>query len=152
MKNRTLTIDGFRASTIAMICAVMSIALSAHADSKGDTLYDDLGGQDHIAIFTRDFVNIVSSDPRIRKYFDDANLPRLSVLLTQEFSFLAGGPVTYTGHTMKETHQGMGLHRADFNALVEDLQLAMDHANVPFFTQNRLLARLAPLEREIVTK
>jgi hemoglobin len=41
---------------------------------------------------------------------------------------------------------------ADFNALVEDLQLAMDDSEIPFATQNRLLAILAPMERDIVNK
>jgi hemoglobin len=46
----------------------------------------------------------------------------------------------------------MHLTEADFNALVEDTQLAMDEIGIPYATQNRLLARLAPYEREVVTK
>ena len=37
-----------------------------------------------------------------------------------------------------------------FNALVEVLQASMAAQGVPFATQNRLLARLAPMHREIV--
>ncbi len=36
--------------------------------------------------------------------------------------------------------------------MVEDLQKAMDKEGVPFATQNRFLARLAPMEHDIATK
>ena len=37
----------------------------------------------------------------------------------------------------------MGLQNTDFNALVEDLQVAMDHEKISFRDQNRFLAKLA---------
>ena len=53
---------------------------------------------------------------------------------------------------MHDAHKGLHLTNFDFNSLVEDLQKGMDEANVPFATQNRLLARLAPMQHDIVTK
>jgi hemoglobin len=53
---------------------------------------------------------------------------------------------------MHDAHKGLHLTNADFNALVEDLQAGMDKAGVSFATQNRLLARLAPMNRDVVTK
>jgi hemoglobin len=53
---------------------------------------------------------------------------------------------------MKDAHAGMNLEAKDFNALAEDLQLSMDKEQVPFRAQNQLLAKLAPMERPIVTK
>jgi hemoglobin len=46
----------------------------------------------------------------------------------------------------------MNLRNADFNALAEDFQLAMDDAGVPFVDQNVLLKQLAPMQHQIVTK
>jgi hemoglobin len=43
----------------------------------------------------------------------------------------------------------LNIDRAAFNALVEDLQKAMDKNDVPFHAQNRLLAKLAPMYRDI---
>ncbi len=124
-------------------------ALSARAD---DSLYRDLGGQQKIAAFTDDFVNRLVRDDRIKARFANANIPHLKEKLVEQFSALAGGPVQYDGLGMKAAHASMGLRNADFNALAEDLQSAMDAAGIPFFTQNRLLALLAPMQREIVTK
>ena len=53
---------------------------------------------------------------------------------------------------MKTIHEDLKVSRAQFNALVEDLQAAMRRNDVPSRTQNRLLARLAPMHREVVTK
>jgi len=53
---------------------------------------------------------------------------------------------------MRSVHADMGLTKADLNALVENLQAAMREAGVPFAAQNRLLAKLAPMAREVVTR
>ena len=53
---------------------------------------------------------------------------------------------------MKETHAAFAIDKADFNALVEDLQIAMDRRGVPFRAQNKLLAILAPMHREVITR
>ena len=46
----------------------------------------------------------------------------------------------------------MTVGEADFNALVEDLQIAMDRKGIPFRSQNKLLAVLAPMHREVITR
>ena len=70
--------------------------------------------------------------------------------LADQFCQLAGGPCVYDGETMKKAHASMHVARADFNALVEDLQDAMDARAIPFAVQRRLLALLAPMHRDIV--
>ena len=51
---------------------------------------------------------------------------------------------------MKEAHADQHIGKADFNALVEVLQQSMDAQGIAFTTQNRMLARLAPMHREII--
>ncbi len=53
---------------------------------------------------------------------------------------------------MKVAHQGLALKNSDFNALAEDLQRSMDKEGVPFRAQNALLAKLAQMDRTVVTK
>jgi len=94
----------------------------------------------------------VTTDPRIAERFQGANLVRLRLELKQQVCYLTGGPCTYSGKDMKTAHAGMNLENKDFNALAEDLQLSMDKEQVDFHAQNRLLAKLAPMQRAIVTK
>jgi len=51
---------------------------------------------------------------------------------------------------MVEAHAAFKIERAHFSALVEVLQVAMDKRGIPFRAQNKLLAVLAPMHREVV--
>lgn len=117
-----------------------------------DLLYRELGGQQAIQAFTNDFYDRMLQDARIARYFDGINMKHLKGVLADYFCVVAGGPCAYDGVGMKDAHAHLGIDRAAFNALVENLQLAMDAAGVPFAAQNRLLARMAFFHRDIVTK
>ena len=92
------------------------------------------------------------ADPRISDIFKGQDLVRLHRLLFEQFCYILGGPCHYTGQDMKTAHKDMGLQTSDFNALVENLQAAMDKEGVDFHAQNRLLARLAPMKRTTVVR
>lgn len=117
-----------------------------------DRLYRDLGGKEAIQAFTNDFYDRMLQDARIARYFDGINMKHLKRVLADYFCVVAGGPCTYDGVGMKAAHTHLGIDRAAFNALVENLQFAMDAALVPFATQNQLLARMAFFHRDIITK
>jgi hemoglobin len=137
----------------ANFSAAIVIAVLAAGNARAeDTLYRDMGGVDAIKKIASDTADNFLADPRIKATFDNTNMDRFRILLGDQFCVVAGGPCTYTGRNMKETHKGLHLGNADFNAVVEDLQRAMDKNGVAFATQNRFLARLAPMQRDIVTK
>lgn len=77
---------------------------------------------------------------------------RLQRVLVEQFCFLLGGPCGYSGRDMQSAHRDMGVRPGDMNALVENLQLAMEKEGIPFRTQNRFLAKLAPMKRDIVDR
>jgi hemoglobin len=118
----------------------------------GNAVYRAFHEKEGIQRIMDDFIVRVTSDPRIKARFENANLPRLKLLLVQQVCYLTGGPCDYTGKDMKSAHAGMNLRNDDFNALAEDLQLSMDKEKVPFRAQNKLLAKLAPMQRPIVTR
>jgi hemoglobin len=135
------------------LAADMPSANRAGADPiVGDGVYKAFHGQAGIDRIVDDFVVRISTDPRIAKRFDGANLDHLRLELKAQVCYLVGGPCAYEGKDMKSTHTGMGLENRDFNDLAEDLQKAMDKEGVPFASQNRLLSKLAPMQRAIVTK
>ncbi len=135
---------------LSLACALGATApVQAQADAS---LFHDLGGLPVIRQTVHDFMLAMLADPRIRHTFDGANLKRVEDKLVEQFCMLSGGGCDYTGDPMKEVHQGLKLTNADFNALVEDLQLAMDKNGIASRTQNRLLALLAPMQRDTVTR
>ena len=134
--------------TIAL-AMLLVLGTAAQAD---DTLYQDMGGVDAIKKIASDTTDNFLADPRIKETFDNTNMDRFRILLGEQFCNVAGGPCQYTGRNMTETHKGLHLTNMDFNAVVEDLQKAMDKNGIAFATQNRFLARLAPMQHDIVTK
>ena len=127
--------------------AASSPGFAAPAD---DALFRALGGRPGIAAIVGDFVPRLVADPRMSEFFRKTNQAHLQEMLAQQFCVVSGGGCTYTGLPMAQAHHDMDISKADFNALVEVLQASMDTQHVPFATQNRLLARLAPMHRDIV--
>jgi truncated hemoglobin YjbI len=70
--------------------------------------------------------------------------------LVDQFCEVSGGPCKLQGPSMKQVHEGFEIDRKAFNALVEVLQQVMDAQGIPFSAQNRLLAKLAPMHRDII--
>lgn len=124
----------------------------AGSPSKDDSLYVAFGGKAGLDKIALDLVDRSKADPRILKFFKDANAQGLADSLSEQFCFLLGGPCKYEGATMAKAHKDMGIGRSDFNALVENLQDALDAAKIPFTVQNKLLALLAPMHRDVVEK
>lgn len=120
------------------------------APARAGTLYDDLGKRAGLERIVDGTLRRALLDPRIKGTLDDANIERLQGLIVLQFCVVSGGPCRYPGRTMKTAHADLNLEPRHFNALVEDLQDSMDAAGVPFRTQNRLLALLAPMHRDIV--
>ena len=109
-------------------------------------------GREGIGRVVDDLVDRAVADPRISDIFKNQDLVRLRRTLKEQLCYVLNGGCAYTGRDMKASHADMGIRQSDFNALVEDLQLAMAKERVPFRAQNRLLAKLAPMERRVVTR
>ena len=120
--------------------------------SAADAFYEQLGGRDGVAAIVAEFVSIMLADQRIADTFEGVDMDRLHAKLAEQFCMISGGPCSYTGKSMQEVHEDMKVNNARFNASVEDLQLAMVRCRVPSRVQNRLLAKLAPTQRSIVTQ
>ncbi len=134
------------------IALALVLSLATGAACADDTLFQDMGGKENVTKIAYDTADNFLADPRIKATFDNTNMDRFRKLLAEQFCNVAGGGCAYTGRNMRDTHKGLHLTNADFNAVVEDLQKAMDKEGVPFATQNRFLARLAPMQRDIATK
>lgn len=77
---------------------------------------------------------------------------RLERILGEQFCYLLGVKCDYAGLDMRAADIGIGLTKADLNALVINLQQAMREAEVPFSAENKLLTKLALMSRQIVDR
>src|SRR6266550_5480792 len=94
------------------------------------SLYDHLGGKDAIVSVVDDFVARCANDGRINAKFARTDVPRLKTMLVDQVCEAAGGPCTYRGRDMKDTHAGMGVTTGEFEALVGNLVGTLDQFNV----------------------
>lgn len=131
---------------------LLLVLLSACAQQppKDDSLYRELGAMPGITRIVEGMLLNIARDDRIVERFRRIDIQRLRNKLIEQFCVEAGGPCTYTGDSMAESHKGQNVSRSDFNALVEDLIKAMDSEGIPVPTQNRLLARLVPMRGEVI--
>ena len=137
---------------VKLACAGVLAGAASVALAQDDGVYEGLGGKPGIKKIVDIFVPLLLADPRIKESFVDIDMKNLSMRLEEQFCELSGGPCKYGGKDMRDIHDGLNITNAQFNALVEDLQIAMEKNGIASRYQNKLLAKLAPMQRGIVTK
>ena len=136
---------------IAIKLLVLALALSACTHTQApDALYQQLGAQAGITRIVNGFVQELQNDPETAEFFKKTKMPRFKEKLAEQLCHVSGGPCTYTGDTMQQSHEHLRIQPRHFNKTVEHLMRAMDNAGITTPVQNQLLARLAPLHRDIV--
>jgi hemoglobin len=140
-------------SSITALPALAQTAAPAGSSmpAKNDALFQALGGKPGLQALMDVFVAGLKADKRIGAQFKDTKAAYLSEQLVDQVCAATGGPCKYEGADMKTAHADMGITKSNFHALVEVLQVSMDARNIPFATQNQLLALLAPMHRDIIT-
>lgn len=111
---------------------------------------EQFGGREGLDAIMDTFMAGMLADEILRPFFQNADKGRIKSQLAEQFCVILGGDCSYSGRDMKTSHAGLGIDRSYFNRLIEVLQDAMDQHRVPFTAQNQLLAKLAPMHREIV--
>ena len=126
------------------------LMLAAGAAQAGPTLFEQIGGESRLHAAVDEFTNIVLADERINFTFADTDLDKFKKLLYEQICELTHGPCKYTGRDMYESHRKLNIDNGHFNALAEDLYIAFDRVHVPYRVQNKVIALLAPMQRDVV--
>ena len=140
----------YRLLSFTLVLTSIMLTTGCPSSQPKDDLFQQLGGLPGIERFVGIFINEIGESKEIRPYFEDTDLDRFREKQIEHICLLSGGPCTYTGDSMMESHRGMGINEADFNALVDTAIRAMNKAGYSVATRNRLLARLAPLRGEVM--
>lgn len=134
-------------SLLALCCLALTLPVRA------DTLYQRLGGQPGMEGIASQLIDRSAADPKTSRTFKEkVDLPRLKRLLAEQLCVLSEGDCRYTGDSMKDVHAGLGISEAEFYGMVEHLREVLDARNITIADKNALLAKLAPMQRDIVEK
>jgi hemoglobin len=118
----------------------------------GTEMLEAFHGREGIGRIVDDLVAAVKADKRTEEVFHASDFVRLARTLKEQFCYILNGGCDYTGRDMASMHKDHGVTVAEFNALVELLQDAMDREGVAFGAQNRFLTKLAPMKRDVVVR
>ena len=131
---------------------VQSSRNAGAAPFSGAGMWRAFHGQAGVDRIVDRFVARNTADARIADIFKGQDLVRLRRTLKEQFCYILNGGCDYSGRTMAASHKDLGIQQADMGALVENLQAAMRAEGVSFPAQNRFLAKLAPMKRDVVTR
>jgi hemoglobin len=114
------------------------------------TLYDRLGGLDAINALTESWVARVGGDERANKKFARTDIARLKKEVVDQLCEATGGPCTYTGRSMKDTHAGMKTTAGEFDVVMLHLRATLNELNISKVEQDELVDLLMPMRDDIV--
>lgn len=136
-------------TALAVLASLILTGCQNVRSEPDDSLYLQLGARAGIADVVEDLLYLIVDDTRINYQFKGINVAQFHRNLTDQLCELSGGPCQYSGRQMRESHAAMGITDTQFNALVEDLILAMEENDVPTTAQNRLIKALIPMYPDI---
>ena len=131
---------------------MVGLTLTGMSSPRAETLFDKLGGMPGLTRLAHAATDRFQADKRVADQFDNLNMVRFRQKLAEHLCAITGGGCTYTGRPMHAAHEGLNLRTAQFNAVAEDVQDAMQSIGIPYHVQNQLIALLAPMHRDVVTR
>jgi hemoglobin len=128
---------------------------SEEAEHK-PSLYNRLGGVYSIATVVDDFIDRIMVDPRLNANprVDEAHhrvTPAgFKYLVTEMLCWAAGGPQSYSGRAMDESHRHLLITAEEWQVFMEDLQQTLDKFAVPAAEQTEVKAIVESTRGDIV--
>jgi hemoglobin len=141
--------------TLALLAALAWGGAASAQDEKAKTLYQRLGGYDAIAAVVDDFVVRLVTDKQFERFFvghSTDSKKRIRQHILDQLCAAAGGPCVYTGRTMKDSHVGLGITEAEWEAAGKHLVASLDKFKVPEQEKKDLLAFVGTQKNDIVEK
>ena len=131
------------------------LSASAQDGMMKKSLYERLGGYNAIAAVVDDFVGRLVADKQFEHFFaghSTDSKKRIRQHIVDQLCAAAGGPCVYTGRTMKDSHMGLNISEADWDAAAKHLVASLDKFKVPEPEKKELLAFVTGLKGDIVEK
>ena len=116
------------------------------------TLYERLGGAAAIDAAVANFYQRVLSDQQLAHFFESTDMNWLKKSQTEFLTQALGGPSLYKGASMESAHAALGITEEDFNRVAGHLVATLQGLGVPQPLVDEVVALVAPLAPQIVTK
>ena len=127
-------------------------------DQEKPSLYDRLGGVHNIATVVDDFIDRLMVDarlnanPRVDEAHHRVSPAGFKFLATEMVCWATGGPQTYSGRTMGDSHRHLMITETEWQAMLDDFQQSLDRFGVPQQEQDELKAIVESTKEAIVIR
>lgn len=121
-----------------------------------NSLYERLGGVYAIAAVVDDFIDrimvnpLLNANPKVDEAHHRVSKAGFKYLVTEMVCWATGGPQKYTGKTMRESHEHLGINEPEWQVFLKDFQDTLDKFQVPQAEQRELFAIVASTKTDIV--
>jgi hemoglobin len=124
-------------------------------ETADQTLYQRLGGYGVVAAFTDQWLGLALGDPQLAGYFKGMSTDtkqRARQLIVDFIAASTGGPTSYTGRDMKTLHEGLGICRDEYDAVMCYAATTLDAVGVGRKEKDEVLTWLASLEGDTIER
>lgn len=120
------------------------------------SLYERLGGVYSISIVVDDFIDRIMADarlnanPRVDEAHHRVTPAGFKYLVTEIVCQATGGPQTYTGRSLADSHKHLLITEQEWEAFMDDFQQTLDKFDIPQRAQDELKAIVLSTKADIV--
>jgi len=136
--------------------AILALAQPAGAQVQEKSLYERLGGVYPIAVVVDEFIDrllvndVLNGNPAIAAARSRVPAPGLKHHVTTLVCMATGGPCTYTGRTMKESHAHLNITETEWQEMLGVFRGVLTDHGVPMKEQGELVAIVESTKGDIV--
>ena len=120
------------------------------------SLYERLGGVYAIAVVVDDFIDRIMVDtrlnanPRVDEAHHRVSAQGFKYYVTEQVCWAAGGPQTYSGRSMLDTHRDLLISAEEWDAFMDDFHQTLAKFSVPERERGELDAIVESTKGDIV--
>lgn len=97
--------------------------------SEEKSLYEQVGGEAGIEKLVGSFYQRVLSDPELGPFFEHTDTEKLKAMQKEFFSEALGGPLFYSGRSLREVHAGRGIEKSHLRRFTAHLMATLEDSN-----------------------
>jgi len=137
---------------LVLACAGFVICTTAEAQSKpaDDSVYQAFAQKAGMQILMEAFFTRPQADAPTAPFFKGANRANLAEQLADQLCQEPGGRCVHQGAPIGPVHRDLDIGKELLDTRVEVLQQSMAAQGIALRAQNAMLARLAPVHRDII--
>lgn len=125
---------------------------SGSAVAVAESIYERIGGDSALHLAVNRFYDKVLADGELAGFFKGVNMATLKSQQRAFFAQALGGPARYRGADMRRAHAHMAIGQNHFDRVAAHLDGTLAELGVDQETREEILAAVAPLAKDIVTR